>query len=238
MRRALPLLSVLAALGIAAVIYNTSTGGEQPHGIPQESVGATEMPGWPGEVLAASEPNGGRSTAINEFVAVPPADKVTTATAPIPTRPVATSNPTLKNNIVKRQEAIETYLSVLAGESPPPEGTTHGDAAVAITTLSVLTIMDAEGLSVFDGQMDGESRDAYSHRVVAERDQPKYLYGPSEAYRMSSGNARYEILIGQYPALDAVQELSKEHTQGVPIADLPLDDILALSKQALQYSVQ
>lgn len=122
-------------------------------------------------------------------------------TAPrVKTRPIRTDVPKLLENIESRQESIRRWLVMLDADQEEPDAITPFRIARSISSLSVLTILDAEGRSEYIG--------ATMEEVMALPTNRRGL--PLGA--ISSGGARYVVPPDEFPEYHDIRGRSGSST--------------------------
>jgi len=140
-----------------------------------------------------------------------------------------------RRGILARQEEIRRFIADIDGTVELEEERFYATSAMALTTYAVEVIFDATGRAVTIpmGTYDAEGRK--TRFTIKTPDYPHH--------NLSSGGAKYLIPIGEFPAYDRIKELLKEYPKaeypnGVPIGEVPFEDVLALGNLALSYRIQ
>ena len=136
-------------------------------------------------------------------------------------RGIAFNHPTLVRNIEARQEAQRVYMPYLTLSQDGP--LSYGSAADSACRLAVLTQLDAEAR--------GE--------LVVDPENPPPL-GASSGHEGSyaNGGCIYRFSVGEFPEHDRMQELEREFSNDIPLAELPLAEVIERVERALSYSTK
>lgn len=136
------------------------------------------------------------------------------------TIPIVYDHPILVHNVEKRQEALRMYLPYLRLEVEGATETDITNRTHLAARFAVLTILDATGRA--------KLRDPSAP--------PRSLpMSTADVEYLANGNAHYEVHQGEFPAYDEVRRVQNDFGGTVPIAELPLEETVALVERALQY---
>lgn len=132
--------------------------------------------------------------------------------------PIAYDHPQIIANIRARQGALSVYQQALT-TGVAPGSMSLDKVACAASELAILTILDATGRSeVVEGKIKAPPPTEDSHFIV-------------------SGNAAYQIPVGEFPEYDRIRELRNVLHDGVPLGEIDLPAVERRVEHALSYSV-
>ena len=131
-----------------------------------------------------------------------------------------------RSRILARQGRLRELLPIVRGEVSLDDEREYAGKAKVVAMMSIMVIFDAEGRSSSSQLVPGDPELGTAPR------KPDFPH-----HKIASGGAWYMIPKGEFPSFDNTKKLMSEYSDGVPIAELPLDEVALLCERALSYQI-
>lgn len=138
---------------------------------------------------------------------------------------LASITPDERSALIRHQKNVRENIGYFTGERSFEDPSTYGTAAWALAHVSLYSIFDAEGRTMTSAERSALPPDV---RKTMEKN----------AEITFNGTGIYILQRGEFPVLDEVNDLLKEHDGDVPPDLLPYAELVELAELALSYRIK